>query len=76
MRQTKKVWITEYNAGLHTLSLESANPSPEYRRVHAEERSFPDRDTGQERHTVMIRLLDEDDLWDIYRTLKKQFNWD
>lgn len=63
MPQTiEKAWITPYTSDLVTLSFSSLRVVPEWARIQVNEVVFPDRDTKAPRHTVSIKLLDDDDL--------------
>lgn len=70
MSQLKKAWLTPWDGGMAMLSLASARPEQEYTKLNINERSFPDRVTGEPRHTVTVGLLDEEDLEKLYVTLQ------
>lgn len=72
MSGIKKAWITEFDAELVSLSLESENAFPCYKRVSASEVVFPDRENHlTDRHTVSIKLLSKDDLRMISDAIKE-----
>jgi cell division protein FtsL len=68
----KKVWITEHDADLVSLSMESEVVEPEYRRLKIEERAFPDKPTVKhpKRHTISVKLLSMEDLELIIKTIE------
>jgi len=58
----KKIWITEHDAELYTLTLESSGIEL-HNKVSVTEMEFPDRkDLSKKRHTVCIGLLNMDNL--------------
>lgn len=78
MSQIKKAWITEHDAGLVALSIESANPEADYTRITAVGMLFPAEPSSEHplRHTVAIALLDEDDLRMIRDVINEYLPWD
>jgi hypothetical protein len=64
MNAIKKVWITEYDGDLVSLSFESERVEPEYMRLKFESRVFPDKPTKKSplRHTGNVKLLSLVDL--------------
>lgn len=69
----KKAWLTEGDASLSSLSLESAEPMPEYCRIHAHEHLFPAEPTPSHplRHVINIGLFSFDDLIAIRDAINK-----
>lgn len=64
MSQLKKVWLTKHSRHLSSLSLESEIVKPEYMKIKVYEQTFPDKPTVEhpERHTICLKLFDEEDL--------------
>lgn len=61
----KGAWTTKHSRTTVTLTMESAETSPEYLRLHVHENEFPDRHTFQreaQHHNVVIGMLDAADL--------------
>jgi hypothetical protein len=60
----KQVWITEFDAGLVSIAMESAIVEPEHMRLKVEEQEFPDKPTKRnpKRHTCNVGLLSIEDL--------------
>ena len=75
MSSLKKAWITEHDAGLFALTLESENVYPEYARLTSRECVFPLRaDPGETRHTMAISLLGQDDMIRLYDVIGRYFD--
>jgi len=62
MSAIKKVWLTQYEKGLCSMSLESKNVVPEYLQLHVETKYPSDGPTKRPRHVVILKLLNEADL--------------
>ena len=63
MSTLKKAWITPWERGLVSLSLESLETDPEYRRLDVENRLFPSpKDPSLRRFTTILRILTVEDL--------------
>jgi hypothetical protein len=71
MNALKKAWITACATTdrLLTLSLESAEVDPEYRRLGTSGMVFPDRETGGPRHVTTLWNLTEADLILLHQTV-------
>jgi hypothetical protein len=62
----KAAWVTSRDAGLASVSLESEHAEPKFRSLQVTQTRFPDRTSGDQRHSIVIGLVDVDDL----RTIK------
>lgn len=64
MSAIEKVWVTEYDGGLVSLSMESKIVEPGYMRLKIEQRAFPNKPTKKYplRHTINVKLLSLADL--------------
>ena len=67
----KKAWITPGDGDFCALTLESAEVTPEYRRLLVRESTHPANPTPQHplRHAIVIPLLSDADLAAIYRVI-------
>lgn len=74
----KQAWITEHDVGLVTISLESKHVTERYMRVKVHEHEFPEVPSKNNplRHTVVISLLDEEDLKKILNIICKQLGYE
>jgi hypothetical protein len=74
MANLKKAWLTESHilGTGWTLSLESAKVEQEYERLIVSQSNFPDEpsDKHPKRHTVVIGLLDSEDLLKIKQAIE------
>jgi hypothetical protein len=70
-RMLKKAWITPGDGDFCALTLESAEVTPEYRRLSVRESTHPANPTPQHplRHAIVIPLLSDEDLAAIYRVI-------
>lgn len=64
----KKVWVTDKDGELYSLSIESSTPELSHTRIKLSEMLFPANPTEKNplRHTVNVGLFDIYDLQDIY----------
>ena len=77
MSAIKKVWITEHDASLVALTIESLHVTEKFRRVKFHEYEFPEVPSKNNplRHTVSISLLDEEDLTTILVAIAKHLGY-
>lgn len=73
----KKVWITDQESNLVSLSIESANAVERHMRVKSFELVFPEVPSKNNpiRHTIALSLLDEEDLKKIMNTIAKYLKY-
>lgn len=78
MGAIKKVWITDHDAELVALSIESANVKDKHMRVKIFEAAFPEVPSKRNplRHVVHVSLLDEEDLKQILIGICKYLKYD
>jgi hypothetical protein len=78
MSAIKQAWITDHDANLVALSLESSNVKEKHMRVKAYDMEFPEVPSKNNplRHTVSISLLDEEDLKKILAAICKYLKYD
>lgn len=62
MSAIKRIWMTQHEAGLFTMSMESNHVVPEYLQLHVESTYPSSRVTKRPRHVVLVKLLSEHDL--------------
>ena len=69
----KKAWITQHDAGMVGITLESTSPETDYKRVSATSNLFPVNPTKERplRHTLSIGLLDADSLYLIEKAISE-----
>ena len=77
MSAIKKVWITEHDVGLVALSMESVHVIEKFRRIHMREMEFPEVPSKNNplRHTIVVSLLDDEDLKKIMVTIAKHLGY-
>lgn len=77
MSAIKKVWITEHDASLVALTIESNYVKEKHMRVKAFEYEFPEVPSKNNplRHTVNISLLNEEDLTTILVAIAKHLGY-
>lgn len=73
----KKVWITEYDGGLASLTVESACAVDKWQRVKYYENVFPELPSKNNplRHTIVLRLFNDEDLKMIMVTIAKYLQY-
>lgn len=78
MNAIKQVWITEHDANLVALSIESTHVHQKHMRVKVYEAEFPDVPSTRHplRHVVNISLFDENDLKKILLAICKHLKYD
>lgn len=74
----KKAWITEHDADLVALTIESEHVHEKHMRVKAYEMEFPEVPSPRHplRHVVNISLLDEEDLKVMLLAICKHLKYD
>lgn len=68
----RQAWVTEFEAGLTSLSLESNRTMPEHNRVRIREMIYPDNiPLENRRHVLVVSLFDDLDLRKIRDAINK-----
>lgn len=68
----RQAWVTEFDKGLVSLSLESNRTMPEYERVRIREMIYPENiPLENRRHVLMVSLFDDRDLMMIRDAINK-----
>jgi hypothetical protein len=77
MGAIKKVWVTDHDANLVALSIESEHVIEKHMRVKVYEAEFPEVPSVRNplRHTISISLLDDDDLEKILKAICKHLKF-
>lgn len=78
MGAIKQVWVTDHDAELVALSVESDNAVEKYMRVKMYEMEFPEVPSKNNplRHVVHVSLLDEEDLKKILVAICKYLKYE
>lgn len=73
----KKVWVTDQESGLVSLSIESIHVTEKHMRVKSYEHVFPEVPSKNNplRHTVVLSLFDEEDLKKIMIAIGKHLKY-
>ncbi len=78
MGAIKKVWVTNHDSDLVSLSLESENADQKFLRIRAHEFELPEVPSVRHplRHVISVSLLNEEDLKKVLLAICKYLQYD